>query len=66
MIDEIEKDARERMEKSISALKSQLSKIRTGRAHPALLDGIMVPYYGADTPLKQIANLLTTQINCKK
>ncbi|WP_018983487.1 ribosome recycling factor [Salinimonas chungwhensis] len=58
MIDEIEKDARERMVKSISALKSQLSKIRTGRAHPALLDGIMVPYYGTDTPLKQIANVV--------
>lgn len=58
MIDEIEQDARERMEKSISALKSQLSKIRTGRAHPSLLDGIMVPYYGADTPLKQLANVV--------
>lgn len=58
MIDEIELDARERMEKSISALKSQLSKIRTGRAHPSLLDGIMVSYYGADTPLKQIANVV--------
>lgn len=58
MIDEIELDAQERMEKSISALKSQFSKIRTGRAHPSLLDGIMVPYYGADTPLKQIANVI--------
>ena len=58
MIDEIELDARERMEKSISALKSQLSKIRTGRAHPALLDGIQVPYYGVDTPLRQVANVV--------
>ena len=58
MIDEIEQDARERMEKSISALKSQLSKIRTGRAHPSLLDGIMVPYYGTDTPLRQLANVI--------
>lgn len=58
MIDEIEMDAQERMEKSISALKSQLSKIRTGRAHPSLLDGIMVPYYGVDTPLKQVANVV--------
>ncbi|QPG05002.1 ribosome recycling factor [Salinimonas marina] len=58
MIDEIELDAQERMEKSISALKSQLSKIRTGRAHPSLLDGIQVSYYGADTPLKQIANVI--------
>ena len=58
MIDEIELDAQERMDKSISALKSQLSKIRTGRAHPSLLDGIQVSYYGADTPLKQIANVI--------
>lgn len=58
MIDEIELDAEERMEKSITALKSQLSKIRTGRAHPSLLDSIMVPYYGADTPLKQLANIV--------
>lgn len=58
MIDEIEQDARERMEKSVTALKSQLSKIRTGRAHPSLLDGIMVPYYGTDTPLRQIANVI--------
>jgi ribosome recycling factor len=58
MIDEIELDARERMEKSIVALKGQLSKIRTGRAHPSLLDNIMVPYYGSDTPLKQVANVI--------
>ncbi|MGS2721965.1 ribosome recycling factor [Paraglaciecola aestuariivivens] len=58
MIDEINEDARQRMEKSISALKNQLAKIRTGRAHPSLLDSIMVPYYGADTPLKQLANIV--------
>jgi len=58
MIDEIELDAQERMEKSVAALKSQLVKIRTGRAHPSLLDSIMVPYYGADTPLKQLANIV--------
>lgn len=58
MIDEIELDAEERMEKSVAALKSQLSKIRTGRAHPSLLDSIMVSYYGADTPLKQLANIV--------
>ncbi|WP_369812350.1 ribosome recycling factor [Alkalimonas delamerensis] len=45
------------MEKSVDALKSQLSKVRTGRAHPSLLDNIMVPYYGADTPLRQVANI---------
>ena len=58
MINEIHSDAKERMEKSISALKSQLSKIRTGRAHPSLLDSIMVSYYGTDTPLKQLANIV--------
>ncbi|MEM0910447.1 MAG: ribosome recycling factor [Pseudomonadota bacterium] len=58
MIDEIELDASERMEKSINALRSQMSKIRTGRAHPSLLDSIMVNYYGADTPLKQLANII--------
>ena len=58
MIDEINVDARQRMEKSVTALKSQISKIRTGRAHPSLLDNIMVPYYGAPTPLKQLANVI--------
>ncbi len=58
MIDEIELDAQDRMEKSVGALKSQLAKIRTGRAHPSLLDSIVVNYYGADTPLKQLANII--------
>lgn len=57
MINDIQKSAQERMQKSVAALGSQLSKIRTGRAHPALLDGIMVSYYGADTPLNQVANV---------
>lgn len=58
MIDEIELDAEQRMEKSIVALKGQFSKIRTGRAHPSLLDSINVSYYGADTPLRQLANVV--------
>ncbi len=57
MINEIKQDAKERMEKSLEALRSQISKVRTGRAHPSLLDGIMVPYYGTATPLKQLANV---------
>lgn len=57
MINDILKDAKSRMEKSVDALKTQLSKIRTGRAHPSLLDGIHVSYYGADTPLRQCANV---------
>ena len=57
MINDIQKDAQARMQKSVAALGSQLSKIRTGRAHPAILDGIMVSYYGAPTPLNQVANV---------
>lgn len=45
------------MEKSVEALKSQISKVRTGRASPSLLDGIVVEYYGAATPLRQLANI---------
>lgn len=58
MINEIKKDAQERMEKSVEALKNGLSKIRTGRAHPSLLTGISVDYYGAPTPLNQVANVI--------
>ncbi|WP_407681280.1 ribosome recycling factor [Pseudidiomarina planktonica] len=47
------------MEKSVESLRSQMSKVRTGRAHPSLLDGITVPYYGVETPLNQMANITT-------
>jgi len=57
MIDDIKSEARERMEKSIEALGHNFNKIRTGRAHPSLLDGLKVSYYGADTPLSQVANI---------
>jgi len=57
VINDILKDSKTRMEKSVEALKGQLSKIRTGRAHPSLLDGIQVSYYGANTPLRQVANV---------
>ncbi|EHR39802.1 MULTISPECIES: ribosome recycling factor [Alishewanella] len=57
MINDIIADAKVRMDKSVEALKSQLTKVRTGRAHPSLLDGIQVSYYGADTPLRQVANV---------
>ena len=52
MINDIIKDSKVRMEKSVEALKSQLNKVRTGRAHPSLLDGIQVSYYGAGLFLK--------------
>ena len=57
MINDIITDSKVRMEKSVDALKVQLTKVRTGRAHPSLLDGISVSYYGTDTPLRQVANV---------
>lgn len=57
MINETIKDTKVRMEKSVEALKSQMAKVRTGRAHPSLLDTISVSYYGSDTPLRQVANV---------
>jgi ribosome recycling factor len=57
MINDVKDEARERMEKSLESLAHQFNKIRTGRAHPSLLDGIRVDYYGADTPLNQVANI---------
>lgn len=57
MIDELKQDAKERMKKSIDALGTNFNKIRTGRAHPSLLDGLRVSYYGSETPLSQVANI---------
>lgn len=57
MIDDIKTEARERMSRSLEALSHNFNKIRTGRAHPSLLDDIRVEYYGADTPLNQMANI---------
>ena len=59
MINEIKQDAQERMSKSIDSLKSNLNKVRTGRAHRSLLDNIVVEYYGMDTPLNQVGNIST-------
>jgi len=57
VIDDIKDEAKQRMEKSLEALSHNFNKIRTGRAHPSLLDGLKVEYYGADTPLNQVANI---------
>lgn len=57
MIDEIIADAEERMQKSVVSLEEAFKKIRTGRAHPSILDSMMVSYYGTDTPLGQLANV---------
>ena len=57
MIEEILADADMRMGKSVDSLRTELTKIRTGRAHPSLLDQIVVDYYGTDTPINQVANV---------
>lgn len=57
MINEIKQDGESRMSKTLEALDNAFQKIRTGRAHPSILNGIMVSYYGADTPLNQVANV---------
>jgi ribosome recycling factor len=57
MIDDLKKDAAERMAKSVEALTHELAKIRTGRAHPSLLDHITVSYYGTEMPIRQVANV---------
>lgn len=57
MLARIKKDAAERMDKSIGALKAELAKIRTGRAHPSLLEHIHVDYYGSEVPINQAASV---------
>ncbi|QWF71754.1 ribosome recycling factor [Methylomonas paludis] len=57
MINDIQQDAASRMVKSIEALQKAFTKIRTGRAHPSLLDQISVSYYGSESPLSQVANV---------
>lgn len=57
MVEDIINDAKTRMLKSIESLKVDMSKIRTGRAHPSLLEQVKVKYYGSDTPLNQVASV---------
>ncbi len=60
LIDELLEDAGGRMKKSVEAARNELATVRTGRASPHLLDRITVDYYGTPTPLKQLANIATT------
>jgi len=60
MVEDIKKDAETRMLKSVDALRTELTRIRTGRAHTSLLDHITVNYYGSDVPLSQVANVAVT------
>ena len=57
MIKEIKQDGEARMQKTLEALDSTFGKVRTGRAHPGMLSGVMVSYYGAATPLNQVASV---------
>lgn len=57
MINEIMSDAKTRMAKSVENLEQNFAKIRTGRAHPSILDAVMVEYYGSDVPISQVANI---------
>lgn len=57
MVNDIQNDAKSRMQKSVDNLVSNFAKIRTGRAHPSILDAVMVDYYGSDVPISQVANV---------
>lgn len=57
MLAELKKDAELRMQKSIDSLRAELTKVRTGRAHPSLLEQVKVDYYGTETPLNRVANV---------
>jgi ribosome recycling factor len=57
MLEDLKKDARERMTKCVQTFQADLRKLRTGRAHPSLIEHLKVDYYGNDTPLNQVANI---------
>lgn len=62
MINKIKTEAETKMHKSIEMLKHDLTKLRTGRAHPSVLDGISVEYYGSSTPLNQLASVTVSDV----
>jgi ribosome recycling factor len=57
MLEELKKDAAERMSKCVQTFQADMRKLRTGRAHPSLIENLKVDYYGSDVPLKQVANI---------
>ena len=57
MLDEVKNDARERMTKCVQSFQADLRKLRTGRAHPSLIEHLKVDYYGSDVPLQQVASI---------
>lgn len=58
MINDIIKDSKERMGKTVDVLRAELKKLRTGRAHPSILEHVTVDYYGSDVPISQVANVV--------
>jgi ribosome recycling factor len=58
MLNDISKDSEERMKKCVQSLETAFNRIRTGRAHPSILDAVLVHYYGADMPIQQVANVV--------
>jgi len=61
MLEDLKKDAVQRMQKCVSAFRDQLKKMRTGRAHTSLIEHIKVDYYGSEMPLNQVANIATEE-----
>lgn len=57
MINDLKKDGEQRMQKSLESLEQGFVKVRTGRAHPSMLNSVVVSYYGSDVPLNQVANI---------
>ena len=57
MINDLKKDSEDRMNKTLESLEHGFAKVRTGRAHPSILNNVMVSYYGSDVPLNQVANV---------
>src|SRR5215471_8863496 len=60
IVDELLEDAKERMQKSVESTRNEFATVRTGRASPHLLDRLVIDYYGAQTPIKQLANVAAT------
>ena len=61
MVEDIIQDAKDRMQKSVASLEEAFKRIRTGRAHPSILDAVTVPYYGSETQLSQVANIVVEE-----
>ena len=57
MLDDLKKDATARMQKCVQSFQADLKQLRTGRAHPSLIEHLKVDYYGSDVPLQQVANV---------